>query len=50
MTINVDSNEFGINDKNNLWKGRNLYNLFKEVHTPWEWHETIFRRMLNNIS
>ena len=33
-----------IEDQDSLWKGRELYDLYQEAHTPWEWHETIFRR------
>ncbi|HXS38195.1 MAG TPA: pseudaminic acid synthase [Flavipsychrobacter sp.] len=33
-----------ISDENSLWKGRELYDLYKEAYTPWEWHEAIFKR------
>lgn len=33
-----------INDPNSLWNGKELYDLYKEAYTPWEWHETIFNR------
>lgn len=26
------------------WAGRKLFELYQEAHTPWEWHEPIFRR------
>ncbi|MDN5215679.1 pseudaminic acid synthase [Fulvivirgaceae bacterium BMA12] len=33
-----------INDKGSLWNGRELYDLYQEAYTPWEWHEPIFKR------
>lgn len=33
-----------INDDNSLWKGRELYDLYNEAFTPWEWHKPIFDR------
>lgn len=33
-----------INDPNSLWNGKELYDLYSEAYTPWEWHETIFNR------
>lgn len=35
---------YTIEDKNSLWSGRELHDLYKEAHTPWEWHEPIFKR------
>lgn len=35
---------YTITDENSLWKGRELYDLYKEAYTPWEWHEPIFER------
>lgn len=37
MTINSTRPEFQITDDDNLWKGENLYSLYKKAHTPWEW-------------
>ncbi|MEY5049360.1 MAG: pseudaminic acid synthase [Bacteroidota bacterium] len=31
-----------IEDEGSLWKGRELYDLYKEAYTPWEWHKPIF--------
>ena len=44
MTLNIDKDEFKITDKDSLWCGRHLYELYKEAHTPWEWHKPIFDR------
>lgn len=44
MTINATGNLFDINDKDSLWKGRNLYELYQEAFTPWDWHKAIFQR------
>jgi len=44
MTLNISEREFVIKDPKSLWNGRNLYELYKEAHTPWEWHKPIFER------
>lgn len=44
ITLNVHSKDFTIIDKNSLWNGKNLYELYKEAYTPWEWHKPIFDR------
>jgi len=44
ITLDVKEGEFFIDDKDNLWKGRSLYELFMEAYTPWEWHKPIMKR------
>lgn len=44
MTLDIREREFFIEDPNSLWKGRSLYDLYQEAHTPWEWHKPIFDR------
>ena len=44
ITIDYDQGLFFIEDKNSLWKGRKLYDLYAEAMTPWEWHAAIFER------
>ncbi|QNF34191.1 pseudaminic acid synthase [Adhaeribacter swui] len=33
-----------ISDPNSLWKNRELYDLYQEAYTPWDWHQAIFDR------
>lgn len=42
LTIKVQKNDFLVDDKNSLWKGKYLYELYETAFTPWEWHEPIF--------
>ena len=42
MTLDINEGEFFIADKNSLWEGTSLYNLYQQAHTPWEWHKEIF--------
>ena len=42
MTIKSDRADFRIEDKESLWAGRTLYELYEEAHTPWEWHKPLF--------
>jgi len=35
---------YTITDRKSLWHGRDLYDLYKEAYTPWEWHKAIFAR------
>lgn len=40
ITLNCDSDDFQIHG--GLWDGKTLYELYKEAHMPWEWHEPLF--------
>lgn len=40
ITIDCDKDDFIIKDT--IWGGRKLYDLYKEAHTPWEWHKELF--------
>jgi len=41
-TITLDSTAKDFTIEGGLWHGRTLYDLYKEAHTPWEWHEALF--------
>ncbi len=41
MTIDSDKKEF-IVQSNPAWKGKTLYRLYEEAHTPWKWHAQLF--------
>ena len=40
ITINHSAPEFIV--KGGLWDGRQLYDLYEEAYTPWDWHGPIF--------
>lgn len=40
ITLDSDNDEFVIRE--GLWKGRRLFDLYKEAHMPWEWHKPLF--------
>ena len=43
MTIDMKGGLFDIKDPTSLWENRNLYDLYSEAHTPWEWHEQLYK-------
>ena len=44
LTIDKKDGEFFISDKNSLWYGQSLYELYQKAYTPWQWHEKLFAR------
>jgi pseudaminic acid synthase len=44
MTLDVRAPGFVIDDPDSLWAGRQLYELYDEAHTPWDWHAPIMQR------
>lgn len=41
MTLNSKNEDFMISG-GTLWDGKNLYELYEEAYTPWEWHKELF--------
>lgn len=41
ITLNCHNDDFKIT-QGTLWDGQYLYDLYKEAHTPWEWHAELF--------
>lgn len=44
LTIDAEEESFIIQDPESLWKGKSLYELYREAYTPWEWHEPIMKK------
>lgn len=42
ITLDVDAPAFRVSDGHVLWGSRTLYDLYREAHTPWDWHRPIF--------
>jgi pseudaminic acid synthase len=45
ITMDVDRPEFRL--EGGLWAGRSLHELYREAHTPWEWHPALFEHARN---
>ena len=44
MTLPIQDGDFFISDKDSLWSGKSLYELYEIAHTPWDWHPPIMKR------
>ncbi len=42
LTIDTNRDEFTL--KTGTWAGRNLYQLYQEAHTPWDWFPALFKK------
>ena len=42
MTLNTNNKKFVINEQSSLWKGKKLYDLYKESSMKWEWQSKLF--------
>jgi pseudaminic acid synthase len=41
-TMTIDHDGPGFTIESGLWAGRQLYELYREAQTPWEWHRDLF--------
>ena len=50
-TMTLDLETFKVSSGHKLWGDKKLYDLYKEAHTPWEWHSELFElcRSLNVV-
>ena len=44
ITLKSERREFRINQGHKLWGGKTLHDLYKDAHTPWNWHKEIFNK------
>ena len=42
-TMTIDSRKSDFVIEGTIWEGKNLYELYKEAYTPWEWHEELMQ-------
>jgi N-acetylneuraminate synthase len=43
MTLDLGAPGFVVGGDDSLWAGRQLYQLYAEAHTPWDWHAPIMK-------
>jgi N-acetylneuraminate synthase/pseudaminic acid synthase len=43
ITLNSSKGDFNLPEKNPWEDFNTLYSLYEKAHTPWEWHETLFK-------
>ena len=47
LTIDCRNEEFLVG-KGTIWEGKNLYELYEEAHTPWDWQPELFE-LVNSL-
>lgn len=41
-SMTLDLPKFSVSQNHTLWGGKNLFQLYQEAMTPWEWHKELF--------
>ncbi|UEQ03316.1 pseudaminic acid synthase [Halomonas profundus] len=44
ITLDINRDEFVVNNPESAWHGRTLHSLYEEAHTPWDWHAALIER------
>lgn len=44
ITLDVDSDDFVIQEKDSLWHGESLHALYQKAATPYDWHQQLFAK------
>ena len=43
-SMTIDHDGLGFVVEGGLWDGRRLHELYEEAHTPWDWHQALFKK------
>lgn len=44
MTLDVESDDFVIQEADSLWRGEKLHTLYQKAATPYDWHSILFKK------
>jgi len=44
LTLDIADGDFFISEPGSPWKGVSLHELYRQAHTPWDWHEPLMAR------
>lgn len=45
ITLNIDHDDFVVNNPESAWHRRSLHSLYEEAHTPWDWQASMIERV-----
>jgi len=44
ITLDLSNKDFLVNKLGSVWHGRTFHSLYREAHTPWEWHPALAKK------